>query len=263
MALRIDLGQYVPASSPVHRLDARVKLCCAVAVALALFSASGPASLLVGAAAVLACVRLARVPVARALSSLLPLAPFLVLVCAFNLLFVRGGAVLLAVGPVCVTAGGARAAALYAGRFAVALVAGALVLMTTTPTQLADALDRLLSPLGRLGLPAHQLAMVLALMLRFVPTIADEARDVMDAQSMRGGGLDEGGPVRRLRALGSVVSALLAGCLRHAEGLSRALDARCYQGEAARTHLHDPRLRRSDAVAVALSAATVAAIVAL
>ena len=102
----------------------------------------------------------------------------------------------------------------------------------------------MMAPLARLGLPAHEVAMVFSLMLRFVPTIADETSTILDAQSMRGGGLDEGGPLRRIRAIVPVVVALLASCLRHADGLSRALDARCYEGGEGRTHLHEQRLGR-------------------
>ena len=140
---------------------------------------------------------------------------------------------------------------------------GGLILLTTTPTQLSDAFDRMMAPLARLGLPAHEVAMVFSLMLRFVPTIADETSTILDAQSMRGGGLDEGGPLRRIRAIVPVVVALLASCLRHADGLSRALDARCYEGGEGRTHLHEQRLGRRDAVATAVTLAFLAALVAL
>ena len=105
--------------------------------------------------------------------------------------------------------------------------------------------------------------MVFSLMLRFVPTIADETSAILDAQSMRGGGLDEGGPLRRIRAIVPVVVALLASCLRHADGLSRALDARCYEGGGGRTHLHEQRLGHRDAVATAVTLAFLAALVAL
>ena len=182
----------------------------------------------------------------------------------FNLVFVQTGEVLLAAGPLTITAGGAWAAVLYTIRFGLALMLGGLILLTTTPTQLSDAFDRMMAPVARLGLPAHEVAMVFSLMLRFVPTIADETSAILDAQSMRGGGLDEGGPIRRVPpAIVPVVVALLASCLRHADGLSRALDARCYEGGEGRTHLHEQRLDRRDAVATAVTLAFLAALVAL
>ena len=130
-------------------------------------------------------------------------------------------------------------------------------MLTTTPTQLADAFDRMLSPLSRVGLPGHEIAMVFSLMMRFVPTLADETSAIIDAQALRGGAFDEGGPVRRVRSIVPVVVALLASGLRHADGLSRALDARCYEGGAGRTHLHEQHLGAREAAAAALTASFV------
>ena len=136
-------------------------------------------------------------------------------------------------------------------------------MLTTTPTQLADAFDRMLSPLSRLGLPGHEIAMVFSLMMRFIPTLADEASAIIDAQSLRGGAFDEGGPVQRVRSIVPVVVALLASGLRHADGLSRALDARCYEGGEGRTHLHEQRLGGRELVAALVTVALLDALVLL
>ena len=263
MALRIEIGQYFAADSPVHRLDARAKLLCALAALVAVFCISNAPQLIAGAAFALAVLAAARVPGGRVLASLRPLVVFLAALSLFNLVFVQTGAPLLSLGPLHVTTGGAWAAVLYTARFAIALVLGSLVLLTTTPTQLSDALDSLLSPLSRLGLPGHEIAMVFSLMLRFVPTLADEASAIMDAQALRGGAFDEGGPVRRVRSIVPVVVALLASGLRHADGLARALDARCYEGGAGRTHYHDQRLTRRDLIAATLTAAFVLTLILL
>ncbi len=263
MAFRLNIGQYYPADSPIHALDARVKLCCAVALLVAIFCITNPAQLAVGVAVAAALPALARVPAGRVLASVRPLVALLAVLSLFNLVFVQTGEPIIELGALTVTTGGLAAAALYTLRFAIALVVGSLILLTTTPTQLSDALDRMLSPLSRVGLPGHELAMVFSLMLRFVPTLADEASAIIDAQSLRGGALDEGGLVQRLRSVCSVVVALLASGLRHAEGLSRALDARCYEGGAGRTHLHEQRLGTRDALAVLVTAALLALLVAL
>lgn len=260
MALRIDVGQYYAASSPVHALDARAKLCCALVALVAVFCVSNLAQLALGAAFALAVLLASRVPVGRALASVRPLMAFLAVLSLFNLVFVRTGEPLVALGGLTVTTGGAWAAVLYTARFAIALVLGSLVLLTTTPTQLADAFDSMLSPLSRAGLPGHEIAMVLSLMLRFVPTLADEASSIMDAQALRGGAFDEGGPVRRVRSIVPVVVALLASGLRHADGLARALDARCYEGGEGRTHYHEQRLRPSDGAAALVTVAFVVAL---
>ena len=263
MALRISVGQYLAADSPIHRLDARVKLVCALVVLVGTFCVGNVPQLLAAAALVAALLALSRVPVGRALASVRPLALFLAVLSLFNLFFVRTGDVVVALGPVSVTSGGVWTAALYSIRFALALVTGSLILLTTTPTQLADAFDRMLSPLSRLGLPGHEIAMVFSLMMRFVPTLADETSAIIDAQSLRGGAFDEGGPVRRVRSIVPVVVALLAGGIRHADGLSRALDARCYEGGEGRTHFHETHLGAREALAAAVSAAFVGLLVLL
>ncbi|MBM6815612.1 energy-coupling factor transporter transmembrane protein EcfT [Olsenella uli] len=261
--LRITVGQYYAAPSPIHRLDARVKLVCALAALVGIFCVLNAAQLCAAVVFVAAVLALARVPAGRVLASVRPLVVFLAVLSLFNLLFVRTGDVVAALGPVSVTSGGVAAAALYTARFALALVTGSLIMLTTTPTQLADAFDRMLSPLSRLGLPGHEIAMVFSLMMRFIPTLADEASAIIDAQSLRGGAFDEGGPVQRVRSIVPVVVALLASGLRHADGLSRALDARCYEGGEGRTHLHEQRLGGRELVAALVTVALLAALVLL
>lgn len=263
MALRLDIGQYYAARSPIHALDARVKLCCALALLVIVFFGHTPAQLVASVAVAAGLAALAHVPAGRILASVKTLLVVLAFLSLFNLVFVQAGDTLLTAGPLRITTGGAWAATLYTIRFACALVVGSLILLTTTPTQLSDALDRMLAPLSRVGLPGHELAMVFSLMLRFVPTLADEASSIIDAQTLRGGAFDEGGPVQRVRAIVPVVVALLAAGLRHADGLSRALDARCYEGGAGRTHLHEQRISTRDLAAVAITVAAASALVLL
>ncbi len=255
MAFKLNLGQYYRAASPIHALDARAKICCSLAAMITAFTSSSPAQLAVSILFAVAVVAASRVPVQRVYASIRPVVVFMGILSLFNLLFVQSGDVLLSAGPLCITAGGAWAAVLYTARFAAALLLGSIILLTSTPTQLADAFDSLLAPLARIGVPAHELAMVLSLVLRFIPTLADETAAVIDAQAMRGGGLDEGGLIQRVRATVAVLTSVLANGLRHADGLSRALDARCYEGAEGRTHLHEQRLGAKDAAAVAICVA--------
>lgn len=263
MAFKLEVGQYFEADSPIHALDARVKFCCAFAAMIALFCAASPAQLAAGVVFSVGVVAASRVPVGRVAASVKPLVIFLAFLSLFNLMFVQTGNELLVADPVRITDDGVWAAILYTVRFGLALMVGSLILLTTTPTELSDGFDAMLAPLARLGLPAHEIAMVFSLMLRFVPTLADEASAILDAQAMRGGGFDEGGPVRRVRAIVPVIVALLASGLRHADGLSRALDARCYEGGEGRTHLREQRLCARDTAAVAATLAFIAAMVAL
>lgn len=263
MALKLTLGQYFPGSSPVHRLDPRTKVVCALAVMVLVFFIRTPAQLALGYAAMAAVTLAARVPLRKVADAVRPVLVALLVLGVFNLLFTRSGNALLVVGQLVITTDGVRAALLYSTRLVIGVVAAALLLLTTTPTRLTDGIDAGLAPLARLGLPAHELAMVFSLMLRFIPTLASETQAILDAQTSRGGALAEGSPLRRVRAVVPVVVALLASSVHHANGLSRALDARCYDGGSVRTHWHPLQFHAADAVAAALTVAYGVALVAL
>lgn len=254
MALRIGIGQYYPKDSPVHRLDPRTKIVCALAVMLSVFFIRTPLQLLYALALSAALVRVSQIPAGKIAESIRPLVAILFLLGLFNLFFVHTGAVLVELGAVSITSDGLWDAVLYPLRFSVAILFGALLLLTTTPTELTDAFDALLGPLSRLGLPGHELAMVFSLMLRFIPTIADETSAIIDAQTARGAGWQQGGFSRRIRAIGPVIIALLASSVRHAHNVGRALDARCYEGGESRTHWHPLHLERRDALAAGIAA---------
>lgn len=250
MALRIKIGQYYPTDSVVHRLDPRTKVGAALVLMISVFFITNPWQLLFGYACMLALLVLARIPAAKVIESIRPVIAVLLVLSLFNLFLVRTGDVLWAWGILTITTDSLRVALLYSLRLVIAVVAAALMLLTTTPTQLTDAFDAALSPLTRIGLPGHELAMIFSLMLRFIPTLADEAQAVVDAQASRGAEIGQGSPLKRLRAIGPVLIALLASSLHHADGLSRALDARCYEGGARRTHFHPLHPDRNDLVAV-------------
>lgn len=263
MSFKITLGRYYPVDSPIHRLDPRTKILCGLALMISVFFIHTPLQLAFGWAVALALVVASRVPTTKVLASLKPILLMLTLLSVCNLLLVTTGEVLVALGPLRITTDGLWAAVNYSLRLVVAVIAATLILLTTTPTQLTDAFDALLAPLSRIGLPGHEIAMVISLMLRFIPTIADEASAILDAQTARGGALAEGSLVKRIRAVVPVIVALLASSLRHANGLSRALDARCYEGGAARSHWHPLSLHARDAVAVVFTCTYVAALLLL
>ncbi len=260
MAFRITLGRYMPADSIPHRLDPRTKIVCGLALMVSVFFIQTPMQLAFGWAVALALMATSRVPMGKILTSIKPIVAVLLVLSVFNLLLVTTGDTLVALGPLRITSDGLWAAVNYSLRLVVAVIAATLILLTTTPTQLTDAFDALLAPLSSIGLPGHEIAMVFSLMLRYIPTIADEASAILDAQTARGGALAEGSLVRRVHAVVPVIVALLASSLRHANGLSRALDARCYEGGAARSHWHPLQLHARDGVAVALTCAYVAAL---
>lgn len=263
MALRISLGQYLATSSVVHRLDPRTKVVAALVVMISVFFVHTPLQLALGYGFVLSGVVLARIPARRVVASVIPVLATLVLLGLFNLFLTTSGETLVQAGFVRITTDGLRAALLYSTRLVIGVLAAMLMLLTTTPSQLTDAFDALLSPLAHIGLPGHSLAMVFSLMLRFIPTLADEASALVDAQTARGGALTEGSPVKRIRAVAPLVVSLLASSLHHANDLSRALDARCYEDGAERTHWHPLRMRARDWLTLALALLYVAALLIL
>ncbi|MEE0026992.1 MAG: energy-coupling factor transporter transmembrane component T [Atopobiaceae bacterium] len=263
MALKISIGQYYATDSIVHRLDPREKIIGGLAVMVSVFFVHTPAQLALGLFAMLGVVMLARIPARKVLDAIRPLVFMLLVLSLFNLFLVNTGQTLWEAGPLRITTDSLQAAWLYSLRLVVGVIAAVLIMLTTTPSQLTDAFDAMLAPLSRLGLPGHELAMVFSLMLRFIPTLVDEASAVIDAQTSRGGALGEGSLVKRVRAVIPVLVALLASSLHHANDLSRALDARCYEGGAARTHWHPLRMRGVDWLALALVAAYFVALVLL
>lgn len=263
MALRASIGQYYSADSPVHRLDPRVKVVAALAFMVScFFVGSAPALALAACALALVAVR-SSVPMRTVLSQLKPLALFLVITSVVNLVFVQTGPVAFQIGPLAIHADGVTAALLYTARFFLLLVAGSLLTLTTTPVALTDAAESLLAPLERLGVPVRQGTLVLSIALRFVPTLSQEAENVIAAQTARGADLEGKSALAYARACVPLVVPLFASALRHAENLGRAMDARCYTG-GARTHYHVMRLNaRRDGVAILGLAAYLAALIAI
>ena len=250
MALRASIGQYYSASSPIHRLDPRVKVVAALAfMASCFFVGSAPALALAACALALVAVR-SNVPVRTMISQIKPLVLFLVITSVVNLVFVQTGPVAFQLGPLTIHADGVSAALLYTARFFLLLIAGSLLTLTTTPVALTDAAESLLAPLERLGVPVRQGTLVLSIALRFVPTLSQEVENVISAQAARGADLEGKGALAYARACVPLVVPLFASALRHAENLGRAMDARCYTG-AARTHYHVMRLNaRRDGMAI-------------
>lgn len=250
MALKITIGQYYPASSVVHSLDPRGKILAALVVILSVFFIQTPVQLIFGWLGAAVAVYLCHVPVGKVFAAVKPVMIMLSLLALFNLFVVHKGSVLFVAGPISITTGGVWAALLYSLRLVVATVAATLLLLTTTPTQLTDAFDAGLSPFNRFGIPGHELAMIFSLMLRFIPTIGDEANAILDAQTARGGALSEGSPIRRIRSLMAIIISLFASSLHHASDLSRALDARCYEGGEERSHWRPLVWAKRDTVAL-------------
>ena len=249
------LNQYYAVDSPVHRLDPRLKLVITVLYMCSCFFVSSPATLVFAGAAIAGAIALARVPFGRLNAAVSPVLFFLLVTSVINLFFVQTGDVLLQAGPVRITVDGASAAVLYTARFYFLLLAGALLMLTTTAIALTDAAEKLLAPLERRGVPVGEGMLVLSIALRFVPTLANDLDTIIAAQTARGADLEGKGALGYAKACVPLIVPLFASSLRHADNLARAMDARCYTGHEGRTHYHVMRLdARRDGTAMAVAA---------
>lgn len=253
-------GSYFPGESVVHSLDPRAKMLLAFAFVVIALNAHGIAALAVCALFVLGSYALARLPFGKALRSILPLCAIVVVAAGLNLFVVQGGEVLLDWGFLRISEAGVASCALIAARLVLMLLAMSLVTMTTTSLDLTEAFERLLSPFARFGLPAHELAMIMGIALRFLPQFAQEFVTVYRAQISRGAKALEGrGSVRMLASL---MVPLITSAFRRAETLSSAMDARCYHGSVGRTRLNPLSFATRDAAACAAMAVLAVCVVA-
>ena len=249
--------------APLARLDPRALMAATLVTMFSLFAVVNVWQLLLAASFTAGLVAASRIPPRRLFDSIKAFLGLFSLMGALNVCFVGEGTVLWRWGPLRVTDAGVDAALFYTLRFALVLIQGAVFLRTVTPTAVVDAFASLLSPLERLGVHVRELALVLGLALRFIPTLAGETRALMEAQAARGGSVESGSLPRRLQAMGAVVVPAFAGALRHADHLALALDARCYEQGARRTHWRVMRLHARDAWFLTLVAAYLAALLML
>lgn len=256
-----SFGSYWPGDSPLHRMDPRTKLALGLCFLIVSLVGQAPVALAVLALFVVALYRVAGIPAGRALRSLAPMLPIVVLVCVLRLFTDQAGETLWSWGVFQISEGGLRSCLSTVVRLTAMMAGMSLVTLTTTALDLTAAFEHLLAPLARVGVPAHELGMMLGIALRFMPQLAEEMRATYAAQVSRGARLS-GSPLRGARALSSVAVPMFASVFRHAETLAAAMDARCYHGEQGRTKLHPLRLARRDAVGCAVMAVLLAVVVA-
>lgn len=245
----------------MDRLDPRVKMVSALAIMFSAFAIRSFWQLLVAALLTGMIVAISGIGVKQLFKSVHVFLALFVFCGLLNIFFVRSGNVLTNIGPIPITDDGVRIAILYACRFVVVIIVGAVFLATTTPTAITDAFEALLKPFAKLGMHAQEIALVMSLALRFLPTLGSEAKAIVDAQSVRGGSIETGTFVQRIKAMTAIIIPVFAGAIRHADNLSLALDARCYEEGIARTHWRVMSIAKRDIAAGGVVVAYVAALV--
>lgn len=245
----------------MERLDPRVKMVSALAIMFSAFAIRSFWQLLVAALLTGMIVAISGIGVKQLFKSVHVFLALFVFCGLLNIFFVRSGNVLTNIGPIPITDDGVRIAILYACRFVVVIIVGAVFLATTTPTAITDAFEALLKPFAKFGIHAQEIALVMSLALRFLPTLGSEAKAIVDAQSARGGSIETGTFVQRVKAMTAIIIPVFAGAIRHADNLSLALDARCYEEGIARTHWRVMSIAKRDIAAGGVVVAYVAALV--
>lgn len=247
MTTPVPFGQYVPGDSPLHRLESRAKMGLVTAFMVMLFTVEGFAGLAGAAVLTGFAVALSGVPlrlVLRGVRAVSFLLAFTLLAHAMR--WNPATETLVRIGPVGIDADGLSTGAFFAARIVLLVVGTSLLTLTTSPVRLADGLERLMRPLEVVRFPAGEVALMLTVALRFIPTTAEEAEKIVVAQTARGARFDAGGPVRRARAYIPVLVPLFVSLFRRADELATAMEARCYRGSAGRTRLAESVLTGAD-----------------
>jgi energy-coupling factor transport system permease protein len=259
----ITIGQHFPGNSLVHRFDPRLKIVLTILYIVLLFAASNPLGLGLSILFLGAMYLTAHIPLKMIGRSLKPILPIILFTAVLNLFFVSGeGEPLVKIWFLTIYAEGVRYAVLMAVRV-VALIAGtSLLTYTTSPIVLTDAIEQLLKPLGKLHFPVHELAMMMSIALRFIPTLIEETDKIMNAQKARGAMLDAGNLGERVKALVPVLIPLFISAFRRADELAMAMECRCYRGGEGRTRLKVLHCTRRDYCSLAVCLACFALILA-
>lgn len=258
----ITMGQFFPGKSVMHRMDPRIKLCLTVYFIVLVFCAQNFVTM---AATIVMCllgVALSRVPFKLYLKSLKPILFIVVFTGVLNL-FYGTGEPLVQLGFITITRNGIINSILIAVRIVMLILISSILTFTTSPTQLTDAIERLLKPLALLHVPVHDFAMMMTIALRFVPTLLEETEKIMAAQKARGADMESGGLMQRIKALIPVLIPLFVSAFRRAFDLATAMESRCYHGGAGRTKMKVLKFGRVDVVSLVVCAAFLAVFIAL
>ena len=241
----ITIGQYFPGSSFIHRLDPRVKIILTIAYIVMLFVVSNAIGFLIGIALLIVSYAVAKIPAKMMLKGIKPIIPIVIFTGILNLFFVSGTPI-FEWGFLKITYEGLRLAVIMAIRI-LALIAGAsLLTYTTSPIELTDAIESHLKPMTVLRFPVHELAMMMTIALRFIPTLIEETDKIMSAQKARGADFESGNLLQRAKALVPILIPLFISAFRRADDLAMAMECRCYHGGEGRTRMKQLHLGAID-----------------
>ena len=257
----ITLGQYYPGDSMVHRLDARTKIIATLLYIIELFVVNNFWGFLIAAVALFAVIAVSKVPLKFIFRGLT--AVFLIIAFTFLLnLFMVDGRVLWHWKFLTITYEGVSRAFFMAVRLVLLIIGSSILTLTTKPIELTDGLEKLLKPFSKIGLPSHEIALMMTIALRFIPTLMEETDKIIKAQQARGADFESGNILQRAKSLIPILVPLFVSSFRIAQDLALAMEARCYRGGDGRTRMNEIRFKRGDAAAAVLMALFLAVIIA-
>ena len=248
----ITIGQHYPVDSLLHRLDPRTKILGTMVYLVALLGANDPLPFLAVAAVTVFLCTISHIPWRLLSNGLRPLRYIIIFTFVLHLFVTPGGTLLGQLGRLAVYSGGVWRGAQLAFRLVLMILTTSLLTLTTSPIVLTDGLERLLAIFKPLGLPAHELAMMMTIALRFIPILIEEADKISKAQIARGADLESGSLLQRLQSMLPILVPLFISALRRADELAIAMEARCYRGGEGRSQYIELSFSRADKVALLL-----------
>lgn len=257
----ITIGQFFPGNSLIHRLDPRFKIIATILFIVMLFSGDSLLCLGIGAFFTVMIVLMTKIPLKMYAKSIKPLLPFLVITAAINLFLVSSGNILWKWKFLKITDEGVNLSIFMIVRIVLLIVGSSVLTYTTSPITLTDAIERLLSPLKKLKVPIHELAMMMSIALRFIPTLIEETDKIISAQKARGAEIDSGSFMTRTKNLISILVPLFISAFRRADELATAMECRCYNGGKGRTRLRRLQSAPRDYIALVVTVFFLAAVI--
>ncbi len=246
----ITFGQYYSGSSVIHRADPRIKMILMILILVFIFVSKNAFSLFFSALFIIAIMIISGVPFKNFLKNIKAILPVIVFTAVINVFYGDEGKTLVSFWRLSITTGGVYRALFMASRIVLLIFVSSVLTYTTTPNDLTDAIERLLSPLRFIGLKnaVHTLAMMMTIALRFIPTLIEETEKIMNAQKARGADLENGSLSERVKALIPILIPLLISSVRRAYELAEAMECRCYNGGEGRTRMKQMKLGGRDYV---------------
>ncbi len=244
--MNLTIGQYYPADSVIHRLDARTKILATLIYIVAVFSAKGAVGYVLSAVLLFSMIKLCKVPFKMMLGGLKSIIAIIIFTVVLNIFFVRSGNTIVDFGILHITTGGVKMSVKLCIRLVMLILGSSVLTFVTSPISLTEGIEALLKPFKKVGVPAHEIAMMMSIALRFIPTLVDELDKIKKAQMARGADFDTGGLAAKAKSMVPLLVPLFISAFRRADELAMAMEARCYRGDINRTKMKKLEYRKND-----------------